>query len=66
MHHPGSQPRARARTDGAQSYIGDETTGAPLAGYGSESVTLSLADRARALVGGTARLGGLVASRRRR
>jgi len=67
MHHPWFA----AANEGSYSmvlnlYIGDETSGAPLTGYGSESVTLSWqtipAPSSAALLG----LGGLLAVRRRR
>ena len=67
MHHPWfAAANAGSYWMDVNIYIGDATTGAALAGYGSESVTLSWvtvpAPASAALFG----LGGLVVSRRRR
>lgn len=67
MHHPWFAALDEGSYNMAVNiYIGDDLTGAPLSGYGSESVTLSWqtvpAPASAALLG----LGGLAASRRRR
>lgn len=67
MHHPWFAAENHGSYEMVLNlYIGDAVTGAPLSGYGSESVTLSWttvpAPTTAALMG----LGGLVAVRRRR